>query len=162
MFNLFGQVRTFCVGRLIPMKINLRLDFRLLFISAVTGNGRDGGHQDDEAKTWSDHLSTENRRKPTLEVFSEASRVRIPVQAIFFLGFRLSAQDFTGSSPFVFHFNVKVHSLRIKLTRYGCVYQPVSQKSFGIEPSSRETKLERQSEGFELGTNNFPYLVPSN
>ena len=125
----------------------------------MTGNGRDGGHQDEEAKTWSDHLSTENRRK---KKFGGLQRVRIPVQAIFFLGFRLSAQDFTGSSPFVFHFNIKVHSLRIKLTRYEGVYQPVSQKSFGIEPSSRETKLERQSEGFELGTNNFPYLVPSN
>ena len=42
--NLNSQVGTICVGR---TKINFRLDIAASDFAAVTGNGRDGGHEDD-------------------------------------------------------------------------------------------------------------------
>ena len=55
--NLISQVGTICVGR---TKINFRLDIVASDFAAVAGNGRDGGHEDDETQICSNHVSTGN------------------------------------------------------------------------------------------------------
>ena len=72
--NLISQVGTICDGR---TKINFRLDIVASNFAAVTGNERDGGHEDDETQICSNHVSTGN---------GERNKLQKKISRNFFLG----------------------------------------------------------------------------